>query len=297
MAWFGPNESDLKMSDLDIFDGYESDVGLDPEDKKHANAGQVEWFAGEKGQTYRVALVYFHPIDIVAMQVARSKNPGATKADLLAVGRKALEKRAGERGKTVETLEDYEKLYTSKVQFRMAKSFFNENLKGYVESRLGKDGPENDRVWESLGEEKTHFFTAVLVYPTNREGDLAKNVTSGWRVVPWRLATKTYQGMHRVGASLRANKLSVASQDLNLTCTNKEFKQFDVASAGPAEWLNWDKSLQDQVLMQAVRLYGKLQKPFQQISSAELRSKLGMDGGTWADAADDAELASVIDDV
>lgn len=286
------------MSDenMDLFDGFGDDVGLDPEDKKHIQSGQTEWFKGEKGRTYRVALLYFHPLDISAMRAAHKKDPAMGKEALLEVGKKALAKRAEERSKAVDQLTDADKLHIGRIQFHMTKAYYHEVAK-FVASRLGMDGPEADKVWSSLGEEKTYFTTVLVIYPSDRDGTVDKEaLVRGSAVKPWRFASKVYERLHQVGGSLRNNNLSIATQDLTLKCTNTDFQNFDIDGAGPALWLKNDK-FRDAILTKAIKLYPDIKKPFRELSTADLRIKLGLDAGSGGgeDVSDDE--FSVLDNV
>jgi len=286
------------MSDetMDLFDGFGDDVGLDPEDKKHIQSG-TDWFKGEKGRTYRVALLYFHPLDISIMRAAHKKDPSLTKEALVEMGKKALAKRAEERGKAVDQLTDADKLHIGRIQFHMTKAYYHEVAK-FVASRLGMDGPEADKVWSSLGEEKTYFTTVLVIYPTDRDGNVDKDALGrGYAVKPWRFASKIYERLHQVGGSLRNNNLSIATQDLTLKCTNTDFQNFDIDGAGPALWLKNDK-FRDAVLAKAVKFYSDIKKPFRELSTADLRIKLGLDAGSGGgeDISDD-EFSGVLDNV
>lgn len=286
------------MSEVDdLFEGYGEDVGLDPEDKKFGGSGKSDWFKGEKGRQYRVALLYFHPLNISAMRAAKKKNPEITRDQLVEVGRKILAKRAEELGKAVDQLGEHEKLHTGRIQFHMTKAYYHEVAK-FVPSRLGLDGPEADKVWRSLGDEKTYFTTVVLVYPTVKNGEVDKDrLAKDWEVFPWRFSGKVYDRLHAIRESLASNQLNIATQDIKLKCTNTDYQNFDIDSAGKAIWTTSDK-FRDVVLAEAVKLYDKMKKPFKAMSTADLRIKLGLDSGNvGSDVADDDEFEDVLNDV
>lgn len=263
--------------DLDNMGDLDDDVGLSAEDKKHARSNQLEWFKGEKGRTYRVALVYFHPIQAAIVKGVRKKNPAATKEEILPILQKALAKRAEELGKTPDQLEPHEQLDTGNVRFKKIEAHYKEGV-GFVLSRLGKDGSEADAVWKTMGDVKSYFTTALLIYPTDREGGLSsKDNAAGWTVMPWRFSTRVFGDMHAKSASLRENNLSIASQDLLLKCTNTDYQNFDINPAGPALWAR-DKKFGGAVLAKAFALYEKL-VPFREMSTADLKIKLGIGGG------------------
>lgn len=274
------------MSD-DVFGDYDfdEDVGLDPEDKKHAAPDRADRFKGEKGNTYRVALLYFHPINITIMRAAKKKNPEIGREALLEVGNKALAVRAEERGKAVDQLDEHEKLDLRRIQFRKFMAHYKDGV-GYVVSRLGKDGKDADKVWKMMGDVRKYFTTILLVYPTTREGEIDKDrLSKGWAVVPWRFSGKVYGRLHQVAGGLRSNDLAIATQDLSLKCTNTDFQNFEIDGAGRGVWLKSDK-FRDKVLEEAVKLYKEL-NPFRELSTADLKLKLGLGGEVGEDVSDD----------
>lgn len=284
--------------DLDLFEEFGDDVGLDPEDKKHIQSSNTDWFKGDKNRTYRVALVYFHPLDISVMRAAHKKDPTLSKEQLLELGKKALVKRAEERNKAVDQLGEHEKLHVGRIQFHMTKAYYHEVVK-YVVSRLGKDGSDADKVWRSLGDEKTYFTTCIVIYPADKEGEVDRDrLGKGWIVKPWRFASKVYDRLHQVGGSLRSNDLSIATQDLKIKCTNYDFQNFDIDGAGKAIWLKNDK-LRDSILAAAIKTYPEVKRPFREMSTADVRIKLGLDsgGGVGDDVSDDDEFDDVLADV
>lgn len=270
-----------QFDELDNLDQYEEEsVGLRPEDKKHAKTNDLEWFKGEKGVSYRVSLVYFDPLVVSsalklrAFTKAKGQAP-PTKEQLIEVAKKALAKRAEELNKPVDQLQDYEKLDLSQTQFKKIMAHYKEGV-GFVVSRLGKDGAQADEVWRMLGDQKPYFCTVLLVYPANRQGELDKaNLLTNWKVMPWRISSKVYGQFHGQASSLRNNDLSIADQDLIITCTNSEYQNFEkMEGAGKALWRK-NPEFQGKILAKAHTLYDKL-KPFRELSTADLRIKLGV---------------------
>lgn len=293
------------MTDIDSLlgtDENDGDVGLGSEDKKHARSNQLEWLKGEKGRSYRVAFLYFNPLDVslVAALKARAKKEGKelTKAEALETINKAFAKRAELVGKPVDELADWDKLDTTNVRFKKVEAHYKDGV-GFVLSRLGKDGPEADQVWKTMGDVKTYFTTILLVYPSNREGELIKEeLATSFKVMPWRFSGKVYETLHGRAAGLRENNLSIASQDLILKCTNTDYQNFDVDSAGPALWQK-NQKFASTVLSKAFALYEKL-VPFREMSTADLRIKLGISGGSGGSSdagVTDDEFNGLLDSV
>lgn len=282
----------------DNYEDFEGDVGLGEADRKHAKSNQLEWFKGEKGRSYRVAFMYFHPLEYALAAALKAKDPKISKEDLAETVKKALTKRAEDRGKSLDQLAPYERLDTSNVRFRRVQAHYKEGV-GFVVSRLGKDGPEADQVWKTMGDVKNYFTTVLLVYPTSKDGSVEKDRLTNlgaYSTVPWRFGNKVYETLHQRSSSLRENSLSIATQDLLLKCTNTDYQNFDVDVAGPSIWSR-NKDLQAGLLARAVELYDKLD-PFRELSTADLKIKLGIGGSTGTDAGvSDDEFSNLLDQV
>lgn len=281
--------------DIDNYSEFEDDVGLGQEDRKHAKGNQVDWWKGEKGRTYRVALTFFHPLEAAIIRAVKIKKPDATKEELVTAIKNGLAKRAEELGKSVDELADHEKLDYKNTRFKKIEAQYKEGF-GYALSRLGKDGPEADKVWATLGEVKKYFTTTMLIYPTDSEGELIKAELGNVRIVPVRFSRKVYETFHQRAAGLRENGISISSQDLKLTCTNSDFQNFDIETAGPAVWLK-SESFKAAVLSKSFAMYGKL-NPFRELSTADLKIKLGMGGGgDSSESVGDGDFSDLLNQV
>lgn len=279
----------------------EDNVGLDAEDRKHLRGKREEWFKGEKGRTYRVSLVYFYQLELAAAMALKRRHekegkPAPTKEQMIEIANKLLAKRAEELSKAADQLQAHEKLDLNNIRFKRVRALYKEGL-GYVVDRRGKDGPEADEIWKSLGDPKNYFCTVLLIYPTNAEGEIDKGaLANGWTVKPWRASSKSYDSLIGKSESLKANDLSIANQDLTLKCTNADFQNFDIEPVGKALWRK-EPRFQAKVLEKAVALYDKL-SPFREMSTADLRIKLGMStsSSSGSDSSSD-EFEGLLDGV
>jgi len=270
--------SDDPFADVEDFD---DDVGLGEEDKKHARSNQLEWFKGEKGRTYRIALLYFNPIEATIIKLARrkAKEEGVelTKDQAVSMVTTAIAKRAEKLGKAPDQLTTVDRLDIDHVRFKKVLAHYKENV-GYALSRLGKDGADADKIWQMMGDQKKYFTTVALIYPSKSDGKIVKErLATDWVVIPWRCHGGIYKEIHEETASLRENKIRIADQDLKCKCTNSDYQNFDINAAGPAIWRR-DAKFQALVLGAAVELYDKL-VPFREMSTADLRIKLGLSSG------------------
>lgn len=280
--------------DIDTYEEFEDDVGLGQEDRKHSKGSQLEWWKGEKGRTYRVALTHFHPLEAAVIRAVKAKKADATKDELVTAIKAARTKRAEELGKSVDQLAEYDTLDYRNVRFKKLEATYKEGL-GYVISRAGKG--EDDKLWESLGEIKKYFTSTMLVYPTNTEGELIKSeLATNWRIVPVRFSRKVYETFHQRAAGLRENNIAISGQDLLLKCTNSDFQNFDIEAAGPAVWLK-SEPFKAAVLSKSHAMYPKL-NPFREMSTADLKIKLGLGGGSDAsESVGDEDFSGLLDQV
>ena len=259
------------------YESFDEDVGLGEEDRKHIKSSKVEKFTGDLNTTYRVALMYFHPLEVSIARALKRVNADVTKDEITAKLNQVLEKRAEFFQKKVEELAPWEKLDISSVQFKRFNVQFKEGV-GTVVSRLGKDGAAADEVWKSLGDVKPYFLTIYLVYPADKNGKPKMDEMGSAHTIIARLSNKTYETLHGTADALRQNSLSIASQDLNLKCTNKDFQNFDINPAGPALWLKNPK-FASRMLKSAYEQYSEMDSMFRQLSTADLKIKLGISSG------------------
>jgi len=278
------------MSELfDDYDAIDTDIGLDEEGKKVAS-DQAEWFKmGSKGQIFRMAFAYFHPIDhnMVAKKVAAAKEAGQTVSleKKREIGKKVLERLAEQSGKKVEQLTLIDRLDLSEVKFKQFRAHYAQGL-GFVHSRLGLDGVEADAVWKRLEEPKNYFTTLVLIYPANARGDFRAEDMSKLaevRLIPWRMSRGLFMSIWKHNAGLQSNGLSIASQDFKAECVDPAYQKIDISLAGPAIWQR-DPAYKRAILEKAVGMYDKLD-PFRTMTTDQLRAKLGLGSTAMADAS------------
>jgi hypothetical protein len=281
--------------DFDVSNDYafDDDTSLDT-DEKNIGRDRQEWLKfGNKGQMFRAAFVYFWPWDANAVQEATRIGKQLSRDETVAVAKAALAKRAQELGKAVEQLSGTERLDPTVAHFKTLKAHFHEDIK-YVMSRIGKDGAEADLLWKRLGDPKTYFTTLLLIYPTDTEGSINKEAFASQvqnnklKLIPWRFSSKTYDEIYGVNEGLRDNGLSLASQDVKITCDNPKYQGVKVVAAGPVTWQRNDK-VKAAVLTGALNLYDKL-VPFRELTTDQLRERLNV--GSPAAAASAANDAS-----
>lgn len=272
--------------DLSTEYSFDDDASLDV-DQKNIGRDRQEWLKfGNKGQMIRAAFVYLYTLDANAVQKAMKDAARAGKRlsreETATIAKAALSKRAQELNKSVEQLSPTERLDTTVAHFKALKAHFHDDV-GYVVSRLGKDGAEADLVWKRIGEPKSYFTTLLLIYPTDSEGSINKEALASQvhnnklKLIPWRFSGKTYDEIYGVNEGLRDNGLSLASQDVKITCDNPKYQGVKVVAAGPATWQRNDK-IKAAVLTAALNMYDKL-NPFRDLTTEQLREKLGIGGG------------------
>lgn len=286
MGSHNPFDADYNMDD---------DVSLDG-DKPSDNL-RDQWLKMTKNQSLRASFVYFHPVDLNAVSrlAAEHKSKGSVlpQDEGRVAARKALEARAAALNKSVDALTQADRLDLSEVKFKSMLASYQQGL-GFVVNRKGKDGPEADAVWSKIADPKKYFATLLLVYPTDRAGNLDRErLSSDWRLVPWRFGNRVFDDLWKLHAGLKDNGIGLNTQDLRLECKDDQYQNISVSFAGPAVWQKSEKFKQV-VLSAAIPMYARL-IPFREMTTDQLRSKLGLGGPAVSDVS--AAGSSDFDDV
>lgn len=285
-------------SPFDVDYNSDDDVGLD-EDSRSFN-DRDQWLKMTKGQTVRASLVYFHPVDLnaAAQLRAETKRKGEVPSaeDLRSAARKALEARAAQLSKSVDTLTQADRLDIGEVKFKRMMASYQQGL-GFVINRKGKDGPDADAVWSKIAEPKKYFSTLLLTYPTDRAGNIDRDrLSSEWKLVPWRFGNRVYEDLWKLHAGLKDNGMGLSTQDLKLECKDAQYQNISVSFVGPALWQKSEKFKQV-VLSAAIPMYERL-IPFREMTTDQLRSKLGLGGSAVSDvSAVGGDFSDVLDGV
>lgn len=266
---------ELNMAEYDDTDlpSVDDDIGLGDEDKDKVHSNQLEWYKGEKGRNDRVALVYFNTIEQATLRKALSQKKDLSKDQQRALLQKVRAQVAEKLQKTVDQLEKVDLLDLSEARFKLVRGSFKKDF-GYVTWPKTLTA-EEERVWKKAGEPKDYVCTVVLWYPTDRDGEIDKErLSKHWRVLPWRMAPDKWQVLKKINRGLQESGQSVSLYDLNISCTDTAFQKISITPAGPAIYLR-SANFKKAVLEKAEQLYSKL-TPFREMSTDELREKLGM---------------------
>lgn len=282
------------MSD-DLDYDLEGDVTLD-QDEKNVGGSKSDWLKlATKGQILRVAFCYFHTFDANAVgsaaKEARKAGKILSKEDIAGVAKKTLTDLAQKLNKSVDQLTPIDRLDLKVAHFKSLKAHYQEGF-GYAISRLGKDGPEADAIWRRLPEAKPYFTTLLLIYPTDDQGNLHKEVfgqqirDTAPKLVPWRFSKMVYDEIWNLNEGLRGNAMTLGSQDIKLECKEPKYQNIKVSFAGPALWQKND-TIKQVVLSKAVTMYGDKLLPFREMTTDQLKAKLGLGGSAVQDVATD----------
>ena len=279
-----PSESNT-MSDPfeDEYKKDEFDGNLSDQARREASNKQ-DWLILTKGQIVRASFVYFHEVNKTAvehaLEDARENGKTLTKEQIIEIGCNALEARAKELSKSVDQLTPIDRLNTSEMKMKRMSLHFDENIK-YTISRLGKDGAEADVLWKKLPEPKLKYTTLVLIYPTDRAGNIDKDkLANGWMIMPWRFHKGVFEDIWKVNKSAEEDGSSIALKDVKLECKEQTYQNIVPSTCGPAIWQKSPK-FKEIVLTKAMEMYNdKILIPYPQLTTAQLRAKLGMGGGS-----------------
>jgi hypothetical protein len=218
------------------------------------------------------------------MEAAREAGSAPlTNEQILEIGRKALEAKAASLTppKAVDQLTPIDRLDTNEMKMKRMWFHYDEGDVKYVISRLGKDGPEADAVWKKLPEAKLKYTTLMLIYPTDRTGNIDKDrLANGWSVMPWRFHKGVFDSIWKANKSAEEDGSGIALKDVKLEVDgDQKFQKITVSTCGPALWQKSPK-FKEVVLAKAMEMYtDKVLIPYPQLTTAQLRAKLGMGGG------------------
>ncbi len=287
------------MPDNDYTYDDSDDIGLGDEGREEFKRDSEDFLKMEKGQILRAAFVYFHTVDANAVAIARKNNPKLTPDQIREVARKALADHAAKLTppKAPDTLTAIERLDTSSVHFKKFMGHFQQGL-GYVISRLGKDGAEADAIWRKLPEPRKYYTTVLMLYATDKHGEIDRDkdrFANGWQIKKWRFGKNIYEAFWKLNASLKELGQSLATQDIKLECKDPQFQKIDITFAGASIWQK-APTFRQRVLEQAIVEYPKL-IPFRELSTDQLRAKLGMAGPVVTDVAAGGDFADLLENV
>jgi len=259
--------------DIDLDD----DIGFGDEDKGKVNSNQTDWYKGEKGRTDRVALVYFNSFEVTQLRKAVRQKPDLNEEQRKALVAKVRQTLAEKLGKSVDQLDQVDLLDTSEARVKTVSSSFKKDI-GYVTWPKNVT-PEELKVWSKLGEKRDYVITLLLIYPTDREGEVDKDALGKkWQIKPWRFSPDKYDVLRKINRGLQEGGSSLSGIDLHLSCSDTQFQKITITQAGPAIYLR-NEPFKRRILEKAITFYGDKLKPFREMSTDELREKLGLPGG------------------
>jgi hypothetical protein len=181
------------------------------------------------------------------------------------------------------------------VHFKRFQAHYQQGL-GFVLSRLNRDGKEADAIWGKLPEPKKYFSTCIVIYPTDRKGEINKELlTTHWKVMPWRFGKQMFERFWKLDESLTTLGQSLATQDIKLECKDTGYQTIEANFAGPAIWQKSEK-FRNVVLEKALDLYPKL-IPFREMTTDQLRAKLGLGGSAVSDVSAGGDFADLLETV
>lgn len=251
----------------------DENIGLGSEDKAKVTSNQIPWYKGEKGRTDRIGLVYFNPVEIVTLSKALKQKPDLTSAQKKAIVEKVRGQVAEKLGKSVDQLDPVDLLDVGEARLKKVTASFKQGM-GFFTWPKGLT-PEEEKVWRKVGEPKDYLCTVIVQYPTDREGEVeAESIPRGLKLLPWRFSSALYDVIYKINKGLQESSSSISKIDLYVSCSDTAYQKLSITQAGPSMYLRDDK-LKRYVLERAYPLYSKL-SPFREITTDELREKLGM---------------------
>lgn len=279
---------------VENFDPNET-IGLGDDDRDKLRR-HVQWYSAEKGRTDRVALVNFPTILQSARRQILRANLKASIEEQRTTIAKVKRTLAEKLGKSNDQLTPGELLDSREVRFKQCQATFHKEL-GFLEIPHDLSSGEQ-AVWRKVGEPRSYVYTLLLVYRSDRDGEVEReHASKGWRVVPWRFSPEKYETIRKIDKGLREDHSSVANVDLLLTCTDSQYQKITITQAGSALYRQNADFLRN-VLETAASLKDRM-TPFRLLSTDELREKLGMPAavpgpGSVVDGSDFGEILAAL---
>ena len=211
----------------------------DNETMDQLSGGKLEAWRGKKGETDRIAIVYFKP---------------------------KAEWNEDENGDAPLEMWDTD----GPCRFKGQDIFFKKGTGlGYTIYK-GKD----PAIIKALGgEPKGRIGTLVVKYRTDEEGNPMKpiNPSTGWKVMPWYFSRKMVDQLKRVN---RENPLHTS--DLVVTCNNQDYQHLEFIGSSQCLWRH-NEELKAAILAAAHKLAPRIPEGIgRERDEDELREKLGM---------------------
>lgn len=265
------------MGDYDLED---DDIGLGDEDRHRVNSTKTDWYKGEKGRTDRVAIVYFNSVEMTSLRRALRADPKLAEAQKREVVEQAKLSVAKKLNKSADLLDEVDLLDLTEARFKPVSGYYSKTPGlGYIAAPKGPLSAEDAKVFEKLGERKDYLCTLLVVYPTDREGELTskEDLIRKFKIMPWRFPAEKYEVIRKINKGLVESNSTVSSVDLSISCTDTGFQKMTITQCGPALYQRND-NFRRLVLTKAIASYKKL-SPFREMSVDDLREKLGMSSG------------------
>lgn len=153
---------------------------------------------------------------------------------------------------------------------------------GKVVSRLGKDGPEADKLWSEGEPPRVAYATLVLAYPVaSGKIDHARLLT-GIDVVRWTFSEKTFAAIQKI-----ATAGSLGKTDLGAVCTSEQYQRIELTRLAKCCWWE-DEAIREGILSRARELEATV-SPARRLSTEELALRLGK---TWPPLSEANEAPS-----
>lgn len=228
------------------------------------------------GERAIISFVGFFTYPETAAEAARDKK--ATPGKIKEAYDSALAARAKKFGVKAGDLTRAQLLDYNSALFRKQRVIFKKGV-GMLESRLGLEGAEADKIWAAVGETREASLAIVLVLPHKKDGTLDKRtwdaqVAEGeFEVLPFRVNGKNLMALNAVRRGLVAQSQDLAHRDILLEVIDAKYSTITASPLGPAAWRALPDDKRDHILALADDLYDTLDDS-RKLTTDQLRAKL-----------------------
>lgn len=256
------------------------DVSFDPEDRARVSSNKKDFYKAQKDRIDVISFVSFTLLDDLVVKEALSKaqNRVITEEDIDNLRKKWLAAESKKRGKSLTLLDRCGDFSRPKIGHYT--QYYNEALKIMAVRAPESSSSDDDRIWNRLGEPRPQLTTVVLVYPTNRDGEVDPvEALSKYRIMPWKFGQGMYQKLAKLdGTAKKISQSRLGQHDITIECKDTQFQNIDPNLAGKAIWRTFPLEVQEKIVAEAYKIATneKIMVPGTVMTTDQLAEKLGI---------------------
>lgn len=256
------------------------DVSFDPEDRARVSSNKKDFYKAQKDRIDVVSFVSFTLLDdlVVKEAMAKAQNRILTEDDIDNLRKKWLAAESKKRGKPITLLDRCGDFSRPKIGHYT--QYYNEALKIMAVRAPESSSSDDDRIWNRLGEPRPQLTTVLLVYPTNRDGEVdPAEALSKYRIMPWKFGQGMYQKLAKLdGTAKKISQSRLGQHDITFECKDTQYQNIDPNLGGKAIWRTFPLDVQEKIVAEAYKIATneKIMVPGTVMTTEQLAEKLGI---------------------